>query len=271
VLTVNGHNYAAKEFDNIIAAIVPPGTPINESVKRRVAEMIVETRLLADEAIRRGLEKDPRVQSQLTFAHDQALGQAVARQVAEDLLNREAREYYAAHQDGFEQIRARHILIRTPDSPMAVRPGRPELSAEQARAKAEELRERLLKGEDFAKLAAAESYDPTAAQGGELTPFRRMQMAPEFENAAFATKPGEISEPVKSVFGYHLIQVLERGLAPFDNVKLDIARLLEGPHFNKFLENLKKAHPATLNDSYFGSATDQPPVPPMSPLRRRGP
>ncbi|HEY8995671.1 MAG TPA: peptidylprolyl isomerase [Lacunisphaera sp.] len=269
VLTVEGHNYTARELDNIIAAIAPPGTPIDASIRRRVAEMIAETRLLADEAIRRGLDQDPRVQSGLAFARDQALAQAVAHQVAEGLLNREARDYYEAHRDGFEQIRVRHILIRTPDSAIPVAPGKPELSADQALAKAEELRQRLLQGEDFTGLAVAESYDPGASQGGEISPFRRMQMAPEFENAAFDTKVGEISAPVKSVFGYHIIQVLERGTAPFDNVKVEIARLLERGNFDKFLQELKQAHPATFNDSYFGSADQSPPAPP-SILRRRG-
>lgn len=269
VLTIDGRNYTAGELDNIIAAIAPPGTLIDASVRRRVAGMIVETRLLANEAVRRGLDQDPRVKSGLAFAHDQALGQAVAHQVAEDLLNHEAREYYEAHRDGFEQIRVRHILIRTPDSPVPAPPDKPALTAEQAKAKAEELRQRLLQHEDFAKLAAAESYDPSASQGGELTPFRRMQMAPEFENAAFATKIGEISAPVKSVFGYHLIEVLERGPAPFDSVKVEIARLLERSHFEKFLGDLKRAHPATFNDAYFESAGEKSPPPP-SLLRRRG-
>ena len=269
VLTVEGHNYTAREFENLVAAIVPPGTPINEAVRRGVAGMIIETRLLADEAVRRGLDKDPRTQSGLAFAHDQALGQAVAHQIAEGLLNRDAHEYYAAHRDGFEQIRVRHILIRTPDSAVPAPPGKAVLTAEQAKAKAEELRERLLKGEDFAKLAAAESYDPSASQGGALPPFRRMQMPPEFENAAFATKVGEISVPVKSIFGYHLIQVLERGPAPFDDVKMEIARLLERPTFDKFLQDLKQAHSATLDDRYFGPAVEPAPSAPPSFLTRR--
>lgn len=270
VLTVDGRNYTAAELDAIVAGIVPPGTQINGAVRRRVADMIVETRLLADEAARRGLDRDPRVQPMLAFAHDQALGQAVAYQLAEELLEHEARDYYEAHRDGFEQIRARHILIRTPDSPVPSPPGKPALTAEEAKAKADEIRQELLNGADFAKLAAAESYDPSASQGGELSPFRRMQMAPEFENAAFATKVGEISAPVKSIFGYHIIQVLERGPAPFDDVKVEIARLLERSNFDKFLRQLKQAHPATLSDSYFGPAAERSPPPPSSPLRRRG-
>ena len=268
VLTVAGHNYTAREFDNIIAAIVPPGTPINGSVKRQVAAVVIETRLLADEAIRRGLDKDSRTKSRLAFAQEQALGQAVAYEIAEDLMNHDAHEYYEAHKDGFEQITARHILIATPDSPVPPPPGKSALTAEQAKAKAEALRQRLLNGEDFAKLAAAESYDTNASHGGELPPFRRMQMAPEFENAAFAAKVGEITGPVKSMFGYHIIQVTHRGPAPFEDVKVEIARLLERSKFQKFLQNLKETHPATFKDSYFGPTAEQSPAAPPSLLMR---
>jgi parvulin-like peptidyl-prolyl isomerase len=270
VLTVDGHSYTARDLDNIIAAIVPPGSPITGSVKRQVAALVVETRLLADEAIKRGLDKDSRTQSRVAFAQDQALGQAVAYEIAEDLMSREARKYYEAHQDGFEQITARHILIGTSDSPVPPPPGKPALTTEQAKAKAEELRQRLLKGEDFAKIAAAESYDTNASRGGELPPFRRMQMAPEFENAAFAAKIGEITEPVKSIFGYHIIQVMKRGPAPFDEVKFEIAHLLERPNFQKFLQDLKQTHPAIFDDNYFGPPAEQSSSAPASLLMRRG-
>jgi len=268
VLTVDGHNYTAGDLDNIIAAIVPPGSPINGSVRRQVAEVVVEMRLLADEAIRRGLDQDSRTKSRMAFAQDQALGQAVAYELAEDLMNHAAHDYYEAHKDGFEQVTARHILIGTSDSPVPPPSGKSVLTAEQAKAKAEELRQRLLQGEDFAKLAAAESYDTNASRGGELPPFRRMQMAPEFENAAFAAKIGEITRPVKSIFGYHLIQVINRRPAPFDDVKVEIARLLERSNFQAFLQKLKQAHPATFEDGYFGPTASQPPSLPTSLLMR---
>jgi len=81
-------------------------------------------------------------------------------------------------------------------------------------ALANELRQRLLDGEDFATLAAEYSDDPgSAANGGELGWFGKGQMVAPFEEAAFSLAEGEISEPVKSDFGYHLIEVLERDAA----------------------------------------------------------
>jgi parvulin-like peptidyl-prolyl isomerase len=93
-------------------------------------------------------------------------------------------------------------------------------------ALANELRQRLLAGEDFAALAAEYSDDPgSAANGGDLGWFGKGQMVAPFEEAAFSLPIGEISEPVKSDFGYHLIEVLERDAArPKSQAQLDQER-----------------------------------------------
>lgn len=99
-----------------------------------------------------------------------------------------------------EQTRLRHILIRTGEA----------VSETEARRRLELLRERLVAGADFAALARANSDDSTAARGGELDWVYPGDTVPEFERAYRQLEPGEISQPVRTPFGYHLIQVLER-------------------------------------------------------------
>lgn len=102
------------------------------------------------------------------------------------------------------QTRARHILIRTNE----------RVSEAEARRRLADLRERIVGGgADFAELARANSDDTTAGRGGDLDWLYQGDTVPEFERAMSALKPGEISEPVKTPFGYHLIQVLERRAA----------------------------------------------------------
>lgn len=102
-----------------------------------------------------------------------------------------------------EQRRARHILIKLDE-------GAEEAAVAAAEKKAEDLVKRLRAGEDFAKLAKEFSDDPgSAAEGGDLGLFGKGMMVPEFETATFALKKDEISDPVRSPFGFHIIQVTE--------------------------------------------------------------
>ncbi|HEY3075027.1 MAG TPA: peptidylprolyl isomerase [Burkholderiales bacterium] len=99
------------------------------------------------------------------------------------------------------QTRMRHILIRTNEA----------VSESEARRKLIDLRERIIAGgADFAELARVHSDDGTAARGGELDWVYPGDTVPEFERAYEELKVGEVSQPVRTPFGYHLIQVLER-------------------------------------------------------------
>ena len=101
-----------------------------------------------------------------------------------------------------EQTQARHILIKTSEV----------LSDADAEARLRGLRERVVNGGDFAALAKANSADPSAAKGGDLGWLSAGDTVPEFERAMNALQPGEISPPVQSPFGWHLIQVVQRRL-----------------------------------------------------------
>ena len=137
---------------------------------------------------------------------------------------KKAKEAYEARKTEFstgESVKARHILVKT----------EPSTSAEddkKALEKAQQIvKEAKAPGANFAALAKKYSDDPGSKdKGGELGSFEKGRMVPEFEKVAFAAPIGEISEPVKSQFGYHIIQVEEKSPAntkSFDDVKTQIA------------------------------------------------
>jgi peptidyl-prolyl cis-trans isomerase C len=130
----------------------------------------------------------------------------------------EAGTYYKSHPESFtrpEQVRARHILLQ-PDMDGG------DQAKENAKRQLEELKKEIEGGADFGDLASKHSKCPSSQRGGDLGFFERGRMAKPFEDAAFALKPGELSDIVVTKFGYHLIKLEERRppkLLPFDDVK----------------------------------------------------
>jgi parvulin-like peptidyl-prolyl isomerase len=143
----------------------------------------------------------------------------------------EAEDFYKKNPDKFqmpEQVRASHILVKVaPDAT-------PQVVVEKEKA-AQAIADRVKKGEDFAKLAKELSEDPSAKENsGDLNFFTKEAMVPEFSKAAFAMKKGDISDPVRSEFGYHVIKVTDRKDA--ETVSLDKVK----PQLLAFLEKQKK-------------------------------
>ena len=153
-------------------------------------------------------------------------------------LNR-IQQYYDTHKNEFtseEQVRARHILIKA------------DLGDKEAQAKAfakiKTLAERAKK-EDFGKLASEFSEDPGSKdKGGDLGYFNRGQMLPAFDRVAFKEKSGQVSAPVKTPYGYHIIKVEDKKAAKqqdFESVKKQIAKkLMAEDSFPKVLDGLRK-------------------------------
>jgi len=142
----------------------------------------------------------------------------------------DAQDFYAKNPDKFkqgEQARASHILVKADEKA-------DEATKKAARAKIDGLLKRVKAGEDFAALAKENSDDGSAAQGGDRNYVGGGQMVPAFDTAAFALKPGEISDVVTSQFGYHIIKLVEKKdaeMVPLEQVK---------PRVMEFLTQQKK-------------------------------
>jgi peptidyl-prolyl cis-trans isomerase D len=148
------------------------------------------------------------------------LVQAAASQVGDDDVKRHYEENLATLYTTTEQRRASHILFKVP-------PGSPDASAIEARARG--VLEQIRGGADFAELAKTSSEDSSAAQGGDLGWFGKGRMVPEFEQAVFGGREGDVSDLVKTQFGYHIIKVTgsrPAGARPLEEVKDQIRQQL---------------------------------------------
>jgi len=186
--------------------------PEEPAVARAIANLWLDYTLLARAAARdstfRELDLEPLVRPRL----DQQLVAALRDSVVEvdtTITDEELRTLWSEQAPG-ARVRARHILLAYPEE--ATRAQR-----DSVRALAEELGRRARAGESFAELARQHSQDPgSARQGGDLGEFGRGEMVPAFEEAAFAMEPGQVSEPVESPFGLHVIKVEERTEPEFE-------------------------------------------------------
>lgn len=223
--------------------------------KRRFAQDLLRMKVLAGAGLAAGLEQQPQVAAQLAVMRENVLASAQLDALRSSLAVSEAdlRAAYESSKAEFEFARARHFLIAFRGSP-AARPDRPELTEEQAKARAEELRAKIAAGAAFADVAKAESDDTgSAAEGGSLGEFGRGQMVPEFEEAAFGTPLGQMSPVFRTQFGYHVVQVDERGTRGFDDVRDQLARAESDKRLRAAVEKLTADAKPVFDSTYFGN------------------
>jgi peptidyl-prolyl cis-trans isomerase C len=264
VLTIGNEKITEAQFDDMISALPAQYQAYARGAGRRsFAEQLVQVKVLSQEAEKRKIDQEPKVRDEVAFQRQNLLAQAMflALQQSVEVDDAAIEKYYNDHKADYEVLKARHILIRVKGAPMQAIPGKPELTDEEALAKAETIRKRLVGGEDFATIAKAESDDAgSGAQGGDLGEFRKGMMVPPFEQAAFAAKVNEITEPVKTPFGYHLIKVESHVTKSLAEVKPEVEKKLRPEIARNSVENLRKGATVQMDDGFFGSATAAAPL-----------
>jgi peptidyl-prolyl cis-trans isomerase C len=256
VLTVGNEKITQSQFEQMMATLPAQQRAqiTNPEQRRKVAEQLAELKTLAQEGRARKLDQNIDVKTKLALTTDQvfanaeyqALGTAVADEPA-------LRAYYDGHKGDWEETTARHILIRFQGSQAPLRPGQKELTEAEALQKAKDLKTKIAAGTKFAEVAQAESDDVgSGANGGALGAFAKGRMVPEFEKAAFSQPVGQVGDPVKTQFGYHLILVEKRESKPFEQAKAEIQQRIGPEQAQKGLEALKKKTVVVYDETYFG-------------------
>lgn len=194
-----------------------------EKVYPNILEMLINNRVVMQGAKKAGVLERPEIKAQLRMAKEQIVGQTYLDELlAAHVSEAELRELYQRELKNFrreEEIHARHILVKT-------------------EKEAQDLIIQLKAGADFAELADKKSLDENT-EGGDLGYFTKAMMIPEFGDAVFDMKKGQLSAPIKTAFGWHVVFVEDKRLAnppTFEDVREDIQRAVMETKLPEVLE-----------------------------------
>jgi len=235
VATVNGHPITRDFYEFYVKNVTgKTSAELTPDIRGKLLDNMVRGEVIAQEAVKQGLDKTGDTAYILELSRLNVLGQALGDRYLKDKkptdaqLHAEYEAYVAAAPKN--EYHARHILVAT--EPFA-----------------EKLVQRLARGEKFEDLAKAESMDPSKNSGGDLSWVRPEAVPPEFMKALESLKPGEYTKtPVQTPFGWHVIQLVEtRPLSPqsFDQRKPRIEQELERKTFKDYLDELMRTAQVT--------------------------
>jgi len=210
--------------------------------KSMVLDQMISEKLLIQEAKNMGLEKDNDVLEQIKKMAEQILVQVlIEREILDKIKvnDEEVLEYYEQNKDSFtekEQVHLYNILLETEEE-------------------AQDVLEQLKAGGDFSEIAIEKSAGPSAAQGGDLGYLSRGTIIPEIEEVVFALEVEELSEVIKTDFGFHILKITEKKpetVKTLEEVKEDIIQTLlpnkQKEAFENLLEELKSKAEIEINE-----------------------
>jgi len=228
VAEVGGDKIMIEEVDKMISGAPQQYQAAALSNKGRILDNMINQKLLYREALKQNIKEDAAVKKQIEDAtRDIVIRGYIKKEVERGVVvsDDDAKAYYDANKDKFmepEKIRVSHILVNN-------------------EAEAKDILTGLNGGADFAALAKEKSQCPSKDKGGDLGLLARGQTVPEFEQAAFALQPGQLSEVIKTQFGYHIIKVTEKQPGKersFDEAKDQIKQTLLSQKQKEYFDSL---------------------------------
>lgn len=235
--------------DPQLVEILKANPNFKEQIENSLIERWINISLLALGARAEGLETQPQVKKKLEEAEKMVLAEIFLQKKLQNLevTEKEMREFYEKNKSQYkepEAVKVRHILIYVPQNA-------DNKTKERALTRAKQIRNQLVKGAKFEELARIHSDDIASKEkGGDLGILRRGETMPEFEEKIFKLKPGEISQPIASPYGFHIVKVeqkISESILPFDAVKErvreDLKREKEREIVSMLLERIKQKNP----------------------------
>ena len=237
VARVNDSDITQEEVNAFVVSSIPGAnfSVLTYEQQKGVINQMIDRRLFLEDAKKMNIASRPEFIKALEKEKENLMLDFWMKEKVEEIeiSDRDAKIYYRDNNQKFNKpasVKVRHILLAT------------EAEAKKIIKKLQQSHQNLR--DTFIALAKEKSTGPSAVNGGELDWFIKEQMVPEFSEAAFALKKGDITtQPVKTQFGYHVIYLedkREQGVIPFEVVKSDITKVLRRLKFKAKLERLSK-------------------------------
>jgi peptidyl-prolyl cis-trans isomerase C len=244
VANINGASITSDEFQKRMERLTREGQGNFDSPEGReeLLDILISREVLSQEGKRLGLEKKKEVKERIEELTKEVMISEVVNQIAsEKLTDAEMKKYYNKNKADFKEVRASHILVKSEEE-------------------AKEIKKKLDEGGDFAELAKEKSTDPgSAPRGGDLGFFTKDRMVKAFSDAAFSLKVNEVSKPVQSPFGFHLIKVVEaKDAKNFEELSPAQLQNIRGSMINHEIDQLKEKAKIKINKNRLMQISSAP-------------
>jgi hypothetical protein len=260
-----------KDFEDLVNATNPR---MVKGERRELAATYGKVLALSQEAIKRGLDRNPRVQAQIRYLRLHTLANAMAMEIYKDALASplgDAEKYYATHGALFERFTFERIFVprqkptSAPQSPAeleAAAPRNSDTSEKEMQELAKQVYARAVAGEDFAKLqqevfkTAGVTSDPSV----KLEDLRRGDLS-EVQNVVFDLAPGNLSPVLTDQTGFFIYKLVSRVVPPFESVREQVTVRMQNDRSAEAVSRIEKLSKAHVNAAYFDKYDPPPPNP----------
>lgn len=241
LMKVNSQDVTKSEVDRMWGGLFPAGqapelATMQPEMRDKILRGIMTERLLLDEALKQGVDKSDAVQKDLEEVKRKIIVKHFIEAKTPDITDAELKGEYdkeVLRMKDQKEVRARHILVET-------------------EAEAKDAKKKIDGGKSFEEVAREYSKDPGSAKnGGDLGYFTKDKMVKTFADAAFSMKKGQISNPVKSDFGWHIIKIEDvrpLQIPTFNEVKENLRQNLQDRKLEEFIRGLVKGSNVTVYD-----------------------
>jgi peptidyl-prolyl cis-trans isomerase C len=225
VAVVDGTPISREAYDDYLKGLLrgKPATDVTADEKNQVLDQMINMQLIAAQAEKDGLAKDPDVATRVALLRTQILADAAAQKYVKNNEPSD-QELHAAYDSATDktEYHASHILVPTKE-------------------KADQLVKKIKGGAKFEDLAKSDSTDNSKSNGGDLGWFTTARMVKPFGDAVKGLKKGEFTaDPVQTQYGWHIIKLQDTRDAPFDQMKAQLTNVIMQKRFQDYIESLKK-------------------------------